>query len=629
LAGQANPHGNDDFQHICLPWRTFSGFRSESQHRDIYKEAFEMRKTLLLIALLLMLCVSAFAQVTAVPQRMNFQGRLTRPDGTPVPDGTYSVRFSLWDAATSGTEKWNQTVNSITVRNGTFAVLLDTSTGATDKFNGNLYLEIKIGSDAPLAPRQPLVSVANAMKTDSIKDGGVLTNSLADNAVTTLKIANDAVSSAKLLSDAASLSKVSGGIRNITSSRLFYPNGVIQNGGSALTGTTDLGLYSQTPNNWMRFVTNNGNFQWFTDSGIGTNPRMTLGPDGRLDVFSTSISTIVGNSSNTAGTWLRLNNSSTGAHNWAILASGGGNSEGPGKLIFTDQTAGATRMVLDTNGYLGIGVTSPGAPLEVRGGTGPTSLRVTPGNLFGIGTANAVTLDISNAGTLGIADAVSLRGDLARTNSSGGTRLLLGYNGAQDTGYLQMLGPGDKLLAGLGGDTNGGNIYTKNASGTTTIYLDGTNGEMSAKVVTVTGGSDVAEPYHVAPHGDIEPLPGMVVCIDSAKVGQMKVAGKAYDKTVAGILSGANGIRPGLTLTQKGTIADGDLPVASIGRVWCWCDADANGPIEAGDMLTTSDTPGHAMKVSDFTRGNGAVIGKAMSSLKSGKGLVLVLVSLK
>ena len=46
-------------------------------------------------------------------------------------------------------------------------------------------------------------------------------------------------------------------------------------------------------------------------------------------------------------------------------------------------------------------------------------------------------------------------------------------------------------------------------------------------------------------------------------------------------------------------------------------------------MLTTSDTPGHAMKAVDKARRDGAVIGKAMSSLKSGKGLVLVLVSLK
>lgn len=71
-----------------------------------------------------------------------------------------------------------------------------------------------------------------------------------------------------------------------------------------------------------------------------------------------------------------------------------------------------------------------------------------------------------------------------------------------------------------------------------------------------------------------------------------------------------------------------DHPVALTGRVWCWSDA-AFGPIVPGDRLTTSATPGHAMKASDGDRADGAVIGKAMSELTSGKGLVLVLVSMQ
>ena len=93
-------------------------------------------------------------------------------------------------------------------------------------------------------------------------------------------------------------------------------------------------------------------------------------------------------------------------------------------------------------------------------------------------------------------------------------------------------------------------------------------GELTANVVTILGGSDVAEPYNVAEFAGIKPVPGMLVCIDDGKIGQMRVAGRAYDSAVAGIISGANGIAPGITLRQKGTIADGSLPVASIGRVW-------------------------------------------------------------
>jgi hypothetical protein len=64
------------------------------------------------------------------------------------------------------------------------------------------------------------------------------------------------------------------------------------------------------------------------------------------------------------------------------------------------------------------------------------------------------------------------------------------------------------------------------------------------------------------------------------------------------------------------------------GRVYCWANA-SYGPIEPGDLLTTSDTPGHAMKVTDHAKAQGAIIGKAMTELKQGKGLVLVLVTLQ
>lgn len=100
------------------------------------------------------------------------------------------------------------------------------------------------------------------------------------------------------------------------------------------------------------------------------------------------------------------------------------------------------------------------------------------------------------------------------------------------------------------------------------------------------------------------------------------------DRRVAGIASGAGGVMPGMVMSQEGSIADGKQPVAPTGRVYCWADASA-GAIEPGDLLTTSETPGHAMKVADHARARGAVLGKAMTGLKEGKGLVLVLVTLQ
>lgn len=153
------------------------------------------------------------------------------------------------------------------------------------------------------------------------------------------------------------------------------------------------------------------------------------------------------------------------------------------------------------------------------------------------------------------------------------------------------------------------------------------NGWTRTQVLQITGGSDIAEPFNVRGEGEL--LPGMVVAIDPARVGELRVADQAYDTTVAGIISGANGVNAGLTLTQTDSVADGKHPVALTGRVWCWADADAGGPIQAGDLLTTSPTPGHAMKVQDRGRAAGATLGKAMSSLKGGRGYVLVLVNLQ
>ena len=82
-----------------------------------------------------------------------------------------------------------------------------------------------------------------------------------------------------------------------------------------------------------------------------------------------------------------------------------------------------------------------------------------------------------------------------------------------------------------------------------------------------------------------------------------------------------------MIMSQHGA-TDGKHPVALTGRVYCWCDA-SKGSIVPGDLLTTSNTPGHAMKASDPMRAFGSVIGKAASTLDEGTGLVLVLVNLQ
>jgi hypothetical protein len=68
--------------------------------------------------------------------------------------------------------------------------------------------------------------------------------------------------------------------------------------------------------------------------------------------------------------------------------------------------------------------------------------------------------------------------------------------------------------------------------------------------------------------------------------------------------------------------------VALIGKTYCKVDA-SNGAIEVGDLLTVSSIPGHAMKASDPARAFGAVLGKALRPLGSGRGLIPILVALQ
>ena len=52
---------------------------------------------------------------------MNFQGRLARPDSTPVADGTHTLTFRIYDTQLGGTVRWAEQIGSVVTRNGVFS----------------------------------------------------------------------------------------------------------------------------------------------------------------------------------------------------------------------------------------------------------------------------------------------------------------------------------------------------------------------------------------------------------------------------------------------------------------------------------------------------------------------------
>ena len=184
-------------------------------------------------------------------------------------------------------------------------------------------------------------------------------------------------------------------------------------------------------------------------------------------------------------------------------------------------------------------------------------------------------------------------------------------------------------------DTPGGNdeaIYFQGNNGLKALRWDHGDdrfefgGKLAVDVLTILGGADIVEPFENSqPDQAVES--GSLMVIDADNPGQLKMSNQAYDHCVAGIVSGAGGVKPGLRLSQEGVL-DGEVDIAMTGRVYARATTE-NGPIRPGDLLTTSNQPGHAMKATDRTKSHGTIIGKAMTPLEDGEGLVLVLVNLQ
>jgi hypothetical protein len=270
---------------------------------------------------------------------------------------------------------------------------------------------------------------------------------------------------------------------------------------------------------------------------------------------------------------------------------------GPGA---TGPPPSSNGVSVTTAGNVGVGIAIPGAGyrLDVNGAT-----RMTPGGLGGViafGNPNSET-GMSIVGT----NRADVRFD--------GTTLKLvagpGITGPPPSSYGVAI-------------TTAGNVGIGTTNPTTKLEVIG---RTKTGTLEITAGSDLAEPFDTENEDVVEP--GSIMVIDALNPGKLKVSESAYDGKVAGIVSGAGDIKPGITLHQDGVL-QGHTLIAIAGRVYCKADAHS-GAIEPGDLLTTSSIPGHAMKATERDRSHGAIIGKAMSSLKDGKGLVLVLVNLQ
>lgn len=377
------------------------------------------RFSLLVIVGIVLVFVSATA-ATAQTTAFTYQGRLT--DGATAATGTYQMQFGLFDV---GGNQIGSTLTfdgvggnpaAVQVSNGVFTVELEF--GANPFAAGVArYLEIAVKKPADasyttLTPRQQLTSSPYAIRTLTAGTADALSNSCvscvtndqiatvdgskvtgtvgnatsATTATNADKLGNVAASqyvqtNDSRLTDARPASSIDFSSATLSGALLF------NRGGTGLTASGASGNFLRSTGsgwtsaalaaadlpagsgNYIRNTTTpqTGNFNITGSGTVGgaLTANSVTASNSNLNVFS-------GTSSSNLGTWFRLNNTSTDGttifgRNWAIISTGNGNSEGPGKLIFNDQTSGVTRMMLGDTGMTLQGSATVTGDLTVNG----------------------------------------------------------------------------------------------------------------------------------------------------------------------------------------------------------------------------------------------------------------------
>lgn len=598
------------------------------------------------------LVASGVSAQQPVGTAFTYQGQLKQA-GLPA-NGSYDLSLSLWDAATGGAQCGSTVaLPGVPVTDGLFTVALEFG---ADCFatNAARWLQVAVGGTT-LAPRQPLMPTPFALSTRGVTvapNGAVGLGTAAPSARLHVSASGEGAYNLGLFENLNPPGSPLGvGAFLTLVSQETAPNAYLGSIGFSSAGANVPSQFAffngSTPGrSQLSFVTSGSNRMRIDEDGlvgIGTTapgaPLHVVGPGGgslaarfgattgingiRFDGASAgggNVSTSFGfyDNGQPISTWqlnanssatmynsylalqstiadqrIEMTNTGSGGHSWWLISTSQGSGVQPGSFRIYDATAGVDRIVCSPTGNVGIGKTSPAARLDVFDpvGSGRHGL-----NILANCDAGFATMRVHS------------------DHNPDPSRTLMSVSQQANTHMIVRMD---------------GRVGIGTTAPEARLHVIGTT---RTGVVEITGGSDLAEPFDVSPSEETEthPMPGMLVVIDPRNPGKLRVATEPYDRKLAGAISGANGLSPGMMMKAEGSVhAEGEHPVALVGRVWCYADA-STAAIAPGDLLTTSATPGHAMRVGDDADvPRGCILGKAMTPLNDGSGLVLVLVNLQ
>jgi hypothetical protein len=371
------------------------------------------------VLLLLVIPVTALA----VPEVINYQGYLTDAGGNPL-NGDVGITFRIWSAEVGGTELWSESHAAVAVSDGVFTVLLGSSVPITvGVLNGERYLGLTVGTDSEMVPRMKVTSVAYAIRAgyaESVAVGSVDTSALSDTAVTEAKIATGAVTSAKLGSASVTSDKIASGA--VTGSKVASGTLTATNlqDGTALTEIADndgagsgldadmldgqQGSYylnwsniTNVPTGFSDGVDDTG-ITTETDPQVGSNtnnyvPKWdgtalvegTIYDNGKIGIGTANPGAPLDIASDGGGSSLivegstQFNSNIHGGNNDLLsLVSTLPGEDNASSITFTtsDGSGQTERLRITPEGNVGIGTSSPGAPLDIASDAGGSSLIV-------------------------------------------------------------------------------------------------------------------------------------------------------------------------------------------------------------------------------------------------------------
>ena len=523
-------------------------------------------------------------------------GRLCRSDGRPANPGNYRLYFSLHRDGRNMKELWAETVESVEVAPGGF-------------------YHIVLGEEVPLSPTlfgaAPLFLATRVMRGEKLAPESthrvpVLALSLRNNTVLGDVEDRLRIIEARLfelgLTDRL-------GNRTRRADRGAFPEmqravddllervGRVEVSGDRFEGSTDSRLGMLETRATLLDHEDTGRVTRLEDE-IGD----IIGPDGDvvdLNDRMDRVESIAGLEGLATGLPIRApsDNSVTDLERRLInvetlvadLPDEPG-SEGSGSV-----TADTLRVVKRSGDVMTGGLTINRGGLEVKSG----GIIARSGALSSLSVENTVRTERL------IADGVELRGDLTVDNP----RRVLQIRGIEGRkGSAREDGP--LHLNSRGGDP----VLVGNADAQSGLVVHGTTASNRIGVQQ----SGCAEVFQTGK----SLIPGTVVCLAAGGKRKVQACRTVGDPRLLGVVVESAGLLSGDASGPKAVC------VALFGTADCCVEADS-GPVEVGDLLTPSNVTGHARRVDPADVQPGALLGKALAPLKSGRGVIPIVVMVR